>query len=59
MSPRDLVVELRALRAEVDTMKAKVEALTIATNMLIESVKPRKPGRPKGGDGSRQAAGRD
>lgn len=59
MSPRDLVVELRALRAEVDTLKAKVEALTIDRNMLIESVKPRKPGRPKGGDGSRQAAGRD
>lgn len=59
MSPRDLVVELRALRAEVDTLKAKIEALTIDRNMLIESVKPRKPGRPKGGDGSRQAAGRD
>ena len=59
MSPRDLVAELRALRAEVETIKAKIEVLTIDRNMLIESIKPRKPGRPKGGDGSRQAAGRD
>lgn len=55
--------ELKNLRLELDSLKEKVQALellTIAKPNLIESMHPRKPGRPKGArNGSGQAASSD